>query len=638
MKSFWPLRVSIALGVSLGVALALDAWPPLRGDFGWRWGYAVPEKAAQVWPSLLGVMLYGAGALWFMGGGQRRGALVWAFIGAALLPYLLLLRWGDPFFLQFTRVASGTTSGPHLIASIYNPETIDERLRNWTDEQKFFADSDTSIHAALAPPGLPLLYYGANRILFNFPFISDPLGREYRLMQCANLTFAKESNAELASATLGMLSPVWAALAVLPLFWLGRRVLEDEEKARLAALFWPLVPGLAMFTPTPNTVFPTLCLLVMASLWRGLLMRSYGWSAFAGFLAGGALFLNISLVPLLLLCGLLALGYHFWLARYSDEPPHLWWSLAVGAAFGAGLCLPWLAWLAYGGETPFAMLSTAMNQHLELERPYLPWLVLHLWDYSLFLGAPLAFFSAYTALKTFAGWRPHLALSPLALWTLALTLTLLILNFSGTARGETGRVWQFFFPYSLLVGVGWLAHKGEGRWLLGGMAAFFLLLGLFIPTIDTHLPDPPQSPPPVSNPVINVSTDALFAGALHLNGYGDAGSNSEALVLDVRWTVKDWVDQPFYLAYTPVAPDGQAHQGAVVMQPFEGAYPTTCWRRGQEIIERVVVPLKVLPAEGGAGEWWVSISVHDYTTFEPQSVEIQGLLDQQIGIGPFRVE
>src|SRR5207244_4244930 len=83
--------------------------------------------------------------------------------------------------------------------------------------------------------------------------------------------------------------------------------------------------------------------------------------------------------------------------------------------------------------------------HLELERPYLPWVFLHLYDLALFIGFPLVTLAVAATVKSLRTLR---SLDPLAG---ALALTLILLALSGTARGETGRVWLFFVPYILIL-------------------------------------------------------------------------------------------------------------------------------------------------------------------------------------------
>jgi hypothetical protein len=639
LRRISPVVWSLITAFLLLLAVPLNVWDDLRGGYGWRWGYDVPANLGEWLPTLASVLLYATGCLWLMRRAKRSVGwiLAWAFLGAALLPFVFLTRWGDPLYLQFTRVASGGTSGPHLIANNYTPDTIDDILKHWTDEQKHLADTELTIHAALAPPGLPLMYYEAGRALQGLSFVSDPIGRTLRPMQCHNLDVSGESNAELAAASVGMTSPLWAALAIFPLFWLARGVLTSEA-ARWAALLWALVPGVAVFTPVPNTFFPTLAVLCVALLWYGLDRRSPLMMLIAGVVASILTFLNISVVPLLLLCGLLALAYYTWIGRKPASALSFLWLVGMGAIFAVGLASLWLLWALYGGPPFWEILRTAMAQHLELERPYLPWLFLHLWDYALFLGLPLMFLGLATGARVLSKIRRREALVPAALLVFSLGLALLIVDLSGTARGETGRVWQFFFPLSVIAAV-WML-QGESpqhwRWLLGVQAAAVLVIALFIPVIGTGLQDPPQQPPSVTEPQITVEANTRFGDSLRLTGLGGGLDTAGDLVVDLRWAADDWSDQPYWFSIIPVTPEGSPFREGFVYQPFEDAYPATCWQPGQTVIERVTVPLEV---EAPAGDWWLSVSVHDYTTFEPVTVTMpDGTQGTQAGVGPLKIE
>jgi hypothetical protein len=359
--------------------------------------------------------------------------------------------------------------------------------------------------------------------------------------------------------------------------------------------------------------------------------ESYPYAAMAGLVMGILTFLNISLVPLILFCGWLALGYH---ALLSPQAPRLW-SLQIGAAFGVGLALVWLAWMLYGGPDPYAILHTALSQHLELDRPYLPWLVLHLWDYGLFLGLPVFFLSLYGLWRQIRTWRQERVASPALLLALAWGLTLLILNLSGTARGETGRVWQFFFPFSLLIALSLSAERGALRALWLAQASAALVIVWVIGAVGTGLEVPPQSPPIFAEAQITQDSNTRFGDSIHLTGFGGEGSG-DGLQVDLRWQAERWPDQPYYMAIIPVAPDGQAYGKSLVLQPFEAAYPTSCWQPDQTILQRVTFPLEGNPPQG---QWWVSLSMHDYTTYDSLPVTLpDGTIDRQAGLGPFTVE
>jgi hypothetical protein len=343
----------------------------------------------------------------------------------------------------------------------------------------------------------------------------------------------------------------------------------------------------------------------------------------AGLVASAMTFLNFSVLPLLLFCGLLALGYHLMNRRVNR-----FWSMQVGAVFGAGLLIVWLVWLAWGGPPPSDMLQTAMNQHLTLERPYLPWVFLHLWDYALFFGLPLMLLSLWSLGKVK---KP----SPIGLFAIAFGLALLIVDISGTARGETGRVWQFFFPMSLIIALAALRDFPpiNHRALLAVQGFFALVLVLYVPVINNPLSVPPADPPEVEAANIVVETQARFDDSLNLTGFGGTFDDDNNLVLDLRWRAERQINEPYYFAVIPVAPDGTPYQESLVFQPFDEAYPITCWQPGQTIIDRITIPLEGNPPDG---EWWVSVITHGYFDFEPLMVTLlDGATDTQAGIGPF---
>lgn len=628
-----PKRYSalLALSAGFGGAILVDLWPPLRGDYGWRWPYSLPEHLDQWLPSTFAILLYLLGAWWLTSQPRPHWqVMTWAYLGCAILPFIFLARWGDPLYHQFTRVADGGVSGPHRIAMQYGPDTITDRLRHWTDEQKRFAEEPVSIHAALAPPGLPLIYYWTGQFLESMPLIADPLGREFRTLQCHNLELAQNDNAEIAAASVGMLSPLWAGLAIFPLYSLGRRLL-DSTRAQWAVLMWGLLPGLAIFTPVPNTVFPTLAMLCVFWLWLALEQDSYPYAFGAGLVMGLLTFLNISMVPLILFCGWLALGYHVFLRPTAPRT----WSLQIGAVYALGIGVVWGAWMLYGGPNPYEILHASLAQHLELDRPYTPWLVLHFWDYGLFIGLPVFFFSIVALLRAINGWYTDQTLTPMELITLAFGISLLILNLSGTARGETGRVWQFFFPFSLLMAISLIGSLVQFRWLAGAQAAFGLVMILVIGAVGTGLTIPPTTPPTVESAQIIIPMDTQFGDTIRLTGVGGTLEDHQ-LQLDLRWQTIQWPEQPYYVAVIPVGPDGKAYRESVVVQPFEGEYPTSCWQPYQEVIQRVTIPLEGDPP---TGDWWVSLSLHDYNTYDPLTVTLSdGTQDHQAGVGPIWVE
>src|SRR5690606_9080749 len=101
----------------------------------------------------------------------------------------------------------------------------------------------------------------------------------------------------------------------------------------------------------------------------------------------------------------------------------------AGIWFGVGLLIPWVCFWLIAGQTPFDLLHVALDTHLDLDRPYLPWLWLHFWDWAIFSGLPLILIWLWLAVR-----RLREGVRPGAVLSVALLLTMLILLLSDTAR------------------------------------------------------------------------------------------------------------------------------------------------------------------------------------------------------------
>lgn len=592
----------------VALALLFDWIPFLRGGFGWQWQYQ-PAPLLRVLPLVALVMIYLAGAWFFRQGSHNRLLGLWAFVGAIVIPLAILwVRADDVLYVLFIRTASGIATGPHMAGA-----TIDwSNWLDWPDVMHSF--EGMSVHVALAPPGLPLVYQGLNIVLAAFPIAADFLHRALLPYQCANYNLLAYSSAEWASAWFGVLMPVWGALAVWPLFGVTRR-LFDSQTARSAVMWWPLVPALVLFVPTWNTFYPLVTLLTFWCLLRGLEKGAF-WLILSGLLVGLLTFANFSIVPLLGLFGFYVLLYF-----RQDRARRAYDLILIGVWFGVGLILPWLVYWLASGFTPFDLLHMAMSQHLSLDRPYLPWLWLHFWEWALFTGLPLIVLWLLNAVN---GKRDNLSISLLA--------TMIILILSGTARGETGRVWLFFAPFVLIAAAHALQNWRTG-WLAvsGSQAVLLVILVIVLPVIDA--PDmtfPPDAPAFV---LASRVSGAAFGQDFRLENW-EAEIEEDVITLRLNWQPLRQMTTPYWFSALLVAPDGAAVGEAVVWQPLETRYPTTCWQPDAVVSDSVRLPL---PADAPAGAWWISLSAFGDVDHPEQRVTVtlpDGSTDTQVGLGP----
>lgn len=613
--------------VVLALVLGLDAVPLLRGGevFRWQWPHDAVGAGRAVGLALA-VAGYVAGAAVITAQRETWTGALWAGVG--MIALALVVTWaraGHPVEALYFRTVSLTATGPYTVAGL-----IDWSGEGWHDWPAVMIEyRDLSQHVALSPPGLPLLYAGTARAFEVAPGVAALVQRALVPLQCDNYTLLEFSAPEWAAALPGLLMPLWAALAVVPLVAVARRLVPGA--AGRVAISWALVPAALLFAGSWNTAYPALALVAFWLLLRGLESeRGAGWWAAAGGVTGLLTFANFSMVPLAGLCGFYVLLRHV----LNERAARPWWhSLRVGAWFGLGLALPWLTWTLATGSTPLEMLDAAFDRHLALDRPYLPWLWMHFWEWALLGGVPLVALAGIAAV----GWRRGQDVLPLAL---AATLAALLL--SGTARGETGRVWLFLVPFALLAAAQWIARQDTARsahaarswWAVWGAQAV-LVLALAGTWDVMRVPDvsPRSDAPPVQ--AADHPQDARFAPGFRLVGWS-AEVEAGAIVVQLNWRAEEQLTVPYYFSALPVAPDGTPGE-SVVWQPGASGYPVTCWRPGHTVTDTVRLPL---PEDAPLGDWFISLAAFARVDAPGETVAVQladGTSDRQIGLGPVPV-
>jgi hypothetical protein len=635
MKLPRALWIMSLLTLVVAAAFAVDLTPWLRGGFGWRWQYA-PAFDARALPLLLVAVVYVAGGVWLLGR-RPRGLLLWALAGAVALSVAAAhTRSGDALGLLFERTASLVASGEHPAAAL-----IDWGGGEWRDWTAAMAAYSGNL--GTSPPGMFMLYALTAGLFEATPGAVDALYRTLLPYQCHNYDLLALAPAWWAAAWFGILTPLFAALGVLPLRSITRRA-AGARAADMAVLWYPLIPGMAAFATSSSTLFALLALVTFDLLARGLdrgglTRRGALWLTGAGVAYGLGLFLNFVFLPLAAFYGLYALAQHFAVARQTGRPVA---ALIAGGGWALiGAVVPWALFTLATGQTFFDLLAQSLAYHLQLDRPYAFWVWFHVWDWAVWTGLLWVLLAAW-------GLRRSLrASSAPPLIAIALGLAVLALTLSGTTRGESGRVWLFLSPFALIAAADALA-----RWLPPGSgvmrraaalvagAQAVLAVALLL-AVDAY-PAPDMTPPPAQTALVVTQTaDARFtdrgSGAqFRLTGWDvDRSGDSPALVL--RWEGITRALTPHWFGALLIAPDGAAVP-VEAWQPrqadgMDARLPTTCWAAGVTVWDRV--PL-ALDAAALSGDWWISLAAFgDPTQSEGRlTVTTAAGDDVQVGLGP----
>jgi hypothetical protein len=644
------------LTLLLALVVALDLTPWARGGYGWRWTYD-PVSTERVLPLLIALGVYLLGAYLLYVPRIRRVTpvtlLLWSVAGTVVLSLATAhAREGDAFFALFTRTASGITTGQHWAAP--RVDWDGGEWQQWTEVMTRLEG-----HISTSPPGLPMLYAALNSGLDNLP-VTDMLHRSLLSYQCNNYTLLNYSPAEWASAWFGMLMPLWAGLAVFPMYGAARRV-AGRTSAKVITVWWPLVPGVIAFAASWSTFYPLLSVTAFWLLLMGLEAEGRRGAPvifLAGLVNGVALFLNFTFLPLIFLFGAYTIARYWLIERRTQQhrlkAPGLLRPIAMGVWFGLGTALPWIVFWVLGGETPIAMLQTAFDNHLDLDRPYAFWVWMHVWDWALWTGVGLA---ALWLIGLWRWWRSREFPPPLL--SLALLATVIVLTLSGTTQGESGRIWLFLSPFVLLAGLEGLRYAAgnieesrakrvsvERAWLVltAGQAAMMLVLVANLSVIGSEMT--PVPPPPIATAAQPV--DATFHDDDHalfrLTGWeGEAHAvpgSEQVVTLSLRWEGERRPTEAYWMGAFLVGPEGETTDPVIWQPGGEGddRYPTTCWALGVTIGDRIDLPL---PDDAEPGDWWVSLGV-----FGDDAEQAEGRLavtipgnpeDVQVGLGPVAV-
>jgi hypothetical protein len=624
------LLITLVLGVVLTVRHGQDLVA------GWYGAVPIYPGALQIGLLLAVLAAYGIGVrvLYPLQGRRGAGLLVaWSVAGSVSVTLAVLALTGKPLGLLLACVSSRGCTGGYAMSLALTPET----LAAWPRLMPTWWETYT--HLATQAPGWPLLYRAVSQTLEQAPVLSAPLAAALRPLRCSQWSFLALSDSQLASAWLGLAAPLWAGLTAIPLYCLGRAT-AGEETARIGVSWWPLLPAPAIFAATQSNVYALLATTTVALFWAGLVTRR-GWLAalllgLAGAVIGTSLFLNFSLTPILMLCGLLALalsvqqyGLRLWsIIRHA---------VLIMIPFGLGFLLIWGLFWRTVGLSPVELFIVAMQHQTSVEWGYLSGVLRQAWDFALFAGLPVI----GLALAPLVDRR----LRPVTSLAAATGLTILAVLFSGTGRGELGRVWIFFMPLVLLAGAGSLQRmrRSERRLLVAAQVILVLALTATFDPVNTRLPAPPVYAS-VATPALNaplVPAAATFGGMLRLVGYqAEYDRTGSALNVALHWQALRPMKRPYYFSAILVAPDGRARQ-AHDWQPFAERFPTTCWAStpaAETIVDRVTLPLA---PEALAGDWWLSLSVFDIEQGQraatlPVSL-FGGGQDTQVGLGPLTV-
>lgn len=436
--------------------LSLDVTPLLRGPAPyppeWQWEYLFINTLSKIYLPIL-ILLLTVGLFYRI----EAKKIVNKTSPLTLLFLLILLS----FSFQLSILFFSRSDIPVLIHRIINPdlnsyftaslqvENPINFLKNYEEEMKQFV-----YHARSHPPGAILIFYGINQFIAPFTFFIDfvntisPNHGDVKLIWNTLLPIDKAS-----AVFSAFFLPFLSTLTIVPLFKTAKR-LYGETVAIRSSVVYVFIPSIVLFVPINDVFLPLFSVGAFYFLLKGLQDKKQ----FSFFLSGFILFLgvtfNLALLPLLVMFFVFALFYirknKFKIFNYVNH----------GFLFTIGFFLPPILLYLFLDFNFIRLIQIILAEvpHIHT-RSYTTWLFYNVYDFFIFVGIPLAiiFLTQIKNLFTLRA-RPFAKIDILFA---AFLIMFVIVDITGSTRGETGRIWSIFMPFLLLPAVAFITNNNK---------------------------------------------------------------------------------------------------------------------------------------------------------------------------------
>ena len=402
------------------------------------------------------------------------------------------------------------------------------------------------------------------------------IGRE--VIICNNLWLATRSNIALsANVAMGILTPIFSALAIFPAFALANRY-WTRQQAWLAAGLIAILPGRLIFTPHMDSVYPFFALLALFLVDAGVRRERPFLSFLGGLIIGIATFMSLINGLIAVLIGLYVIGLYLPTRNWSGIIKH-------GLAIFVGTFLLWAVYWAAFGVTMWEIYAAAAPARHDLERSYTVWLLGNLYDFAIFAGLG-AFLLALPVQKDRVA-KNTAVLSLLA----AFWVTLILFDLSGAIRGEVGRIWLMLAPFPALLAARAIPTESK-KWVGTAIFATALLATTAMAgrwqTTEVEWPIVPVSYESAPIPAEAIPNQTLLGDGISLAAH--ATSLDEQLTVTLYWQTAVRPDIPYTVFVHLRDEDGNIPAQDDAM-PQNWTLPTTCWQPNSTIADPHVLDL-----------------------------------------------
>ena len=636
MKTLWRRSWLIISVITLAYvfALSLDVSPYVRGPEEWRWARRPIAQWDKVWPLALVLVLIAVGVWWIDRRAQqadrahRRIALGVAWLVVAVpIVQMLALRAdrADPFEALFDR-AVDVAANSYFTAGL-RIANVDEALRTYPQLMPTL-----DIPAQVHPPGLPLIYWAAGRVLDAAPSLARQVSLWFRQLECNDINLMLLSDAQLASGWAGMLIPLLAnMLTVLGIFKLAKDRFGDRSGLYAAAL-WVIVPSAVLFPGSWSLVYPCLACLTWLAVDAGLRRRKVIWFLLAGVLLSIGTFLELGTAAL----GVFLILYI--LARYVTERRNplrdLHFLLPALLVALIGVYSIWGVYQLGYGVSLKQIVDAMYPIHTGYTFDRLTWLINHPYEFAVFLGLPIFCLLIVVSIRAIkeARARQGDALS------VSFLISLIALTLVDPARDETARTWMLFMPFAVIAVSQLFAaqapHPGRFSWLWSLMTVQVVTMLAVLNVVQVGLYGLPPRTKVEALPPTAHAKQANFGGMAQLIGY-ETQIQNDRLIVDWYWRRNGQIDQP-YVVFNHVLNEQRQMIGQQDDRPQAGQPLMTCWQPSEIYADQHVI---MLASDPPPGPYTLEMGLYNAVTSQRVPVTtLDGSQTDHVEIGPIEVK
>jgi len=586
-------------------ALWFDWLPWLRGNSEWQWPLRTNIDLARAVVPLSALAAYVAAGMWWLrvfaqdtvSRKVERVFLLFLTIAAPLIQLALAFGVSRVPLLEFFGPTVSVHNSGYFTTAVATQD-LNHLLANYPSIMPTLP-----IHAQSHPPGPIVAHWLSWQAFQVLGPATEAVALPLRTLQCHNPGLMTLDNAQIASASLGMLLPLIGGLAVWPLYAWGKRVV-GVRAAAMTSLLFPILPLFAMWPAQWDQIYPLLLLLGLYFAHTGLERGSIWRVLLAGVPLSVASFFSVGNFVLMAIVGLYGV---VWLVIRRMKPLALD-VLKFGVTFALGSLSIWIAYAVIYGVNPLDVIATGSRLAFESttgNRTYGAWLVGNPIDFAVFLGVPII----VALMARLVSRRDDKSTSADSTALIVATFgTLLALILSGIVRGEVGRLWMYFGPLCGLIAARFFTRRSS-------LVIALLALQLFVMNTrwlvnDSFLDAPPERSVVSEPPAMMLATDYVFGDQIALRGY-DARSTNNQIDLTLYWQA---LAQPPH-AYTIFAHVSDANGQAVGQwdnMPVRNQSPTSCWRPGEYVNDPYTINL----TPNARGPFTVEVGLYRLETSE----------------------